>query len=282
MTPFEQFKRDIETELLSHPVIRANAYPRWFRWGGADERQVADLLIQFSVFSNHFLVVQAKRLVMAATEEGERCARDILMNECGVALDRETGSPEGRRFTAANAHINWLREAGDALGLDRRRLGRWSEAHPATRAFLRGLDRTYASPDPMIGAGASFAVESWAAFGLGGGPQAEAENFWRQLIAGLEGFNRARAARGERELPLGFFKYHAELESGHGAAVWRELREGFDSPGFKPRRFLEGGRKALDAVHAFWEGLDASRRRLAPKARRDSAVEGVNIAQWAF
>jgi hypothetical protein len=264
VSPLASFKERIRRELLAHPVVVDNAYTRWFSRGEAADAQVEDLILQFSVFSNHFLVAQAKRLTNAPTEEAERGARFVLMSECGVRLDADTGSAEGGVFRTADAHINWLREAGAALGLDARRLGRWSCGTPATRAFLEALDRTYGSRDAWIAAGASFAVESWAAFGIGCGPELEARNFWRELIAGMEAYNRAREAAGRETLPLGFFRWHFELESGHRANVDRELEESFCDPGFSPERFLAGGREALDAVHVFWKGLDAARRG-APK-----------------
>lgn len=280
MKNFDAFKQVIERELLSHPVVRENPFTSWFKRGEASDEQVRDLVLQFSVFSNHFLVVQAKRMVFAQTEEGERCARNILMNECGVGLDRGTGSPEGRSFASANAHINWLRGLGNALSMPPRELGRWENGSAATKAFLRGLDRTYGSRDAAVGAGASFAVESWAAFGLGHAPELEARNFWKELIAGLKGHNARRVAEGLPTLPLHFFEYHFALESGHGANVWAELGQSFGTPGFSPARFIDGGKKALDAVHAFWKGLDQSRRRLETSRREDLA--GINVAQWAF
>src|SRR5262249_42542410 len=134
----------------------------------------------------------------------------------------------GRTFSTRNAHINWLREVGKALGLDPRAFGRWDTGSDATHAFLDGLDRTYGSRDGVVGAGASFAIETWAASGIGEGAERESCNFWKELIAGLEAFNRReRAAKGLRPLPLGFFRWHFELEGGHGASVWRELDESF-------------------------------------------------------
>ncbi len=247
-------------ELFTHPVITDNPYTAWFSRGGADEKQVAELLVQFSVFSNHFLILQVKRMVNAGTLEGERCARNILMNECGVGLDPRTGSVEGRTFSTGNAHLNWLRQAGAALGLEAMQLGRWEAGSRATHQFLEGLDKTYGSHDGMVGAGASFAIETWAASGLGAGSELEAGNFWRQLIRGLEIFNGGREEKGLKPVPLGFFKYHAEIESGHGANVWRELEQTCGHASFDARRFLDGRRKALDAIAVFWHGLDAHRR----------------------
>lgn len=282
MADFAEFRRTIEREFLRHPVVLQNPYTAWFKQGLAQEEQVQDLVVQFSVFSNHFLVVQVKRMVNASTEEGERCARTILMNECGVSIDPKTGSAEGRTFSTANAHLNWLREVGSHLGLGPMDLGRWEKGSPSTQRFLEGLDRTYGSRDGRTGAGASFAIENWAAHGIGQGPERESRNFWKELISGLEGHNRrVRLPQGRRPLPLGFFQYHFEIESGHGAGVWRELEETFHSPGFDPRRFLKGGRAALDAIHTFWLGLDQSRRRLDERGQ-DRVLAGINVEQWAL
>lgn len=270
----------IREEFFDHPVITRNAYTEWFSRGEADEDQVAELLMQFSVFSNHFLTVQVKRMVNAGTLEGEACARNILLNELGVALDQRTASPEGRRFHAANAHLNWLREAGAALGLPATELGKWANGSAATHKFLDGLDRTYGSRDGNVGAGASFAIETWAAFGIGAGPELEARNFWRQLLTGLEKFNAKRAAAGAKQVPLGFFRFHFEVESAHGAGVWKELEQTRSTPGFDARRFLQGGRRALDAIHTFWQGLDESRRRA--QSETESVLAAVNVAQWAL
>lgn len=274
MNDFDAFKDVLRREFFDHPVITDNRYTAWFAQGDATEEDVSELLLQFSVFSNHFLVAQVKRLVNAGTLEGERCARAILVNECGVALDRE-GSPEGKTFTARNAHLNWLRECAEPLGLSPVELGKWDNGSEATREFLDGLDRTYGSRDGMIGAGASFAIETWAAFGIGSGPELEARNFWRQLIVGLEAFNARRAAAGRTPLPLHFFKFHFQMEAGHGANVWHELEQIFGQPGFDERKFLRGGRQALEAIHTFWKGLDAQRREHA------DVTADVNVAQWA-
>lgn len=280
MKDFSSFRERLERELLTHRVIHQNPYTSWFKRGAAEHEQVVDLITQFAVFSNHFLVAQVKRLVFSQTEEGERCARAILVSECGVGMDPATGSAEGRTFSAANAHINWLRETGAALGLRAMELGRWPTASAATKSFLRSLERSYGSADECVGAGASFAIESWAAFGIGHAPELEARNFWKELIAGLEAHNRLkRAPLGLAALPLGFFQYHFALESGHGAGVWAELEAAFRRPGFSHSRFLRGGKQALDAIERFWLGLDESRR--AAERRERDCLSGINVAQWA-
>lgn len=274
---FAAFRETIARELLQHAVIRANPYTEWFKRGEANHEQLVDLITQFSVFSNHFLVAQVRRMVFADTEEGERCARNILMSECGVGLDPRSGSCEGKSFATANAHINWLRECGTALGLAPMDLGRWHKANPSTKAFLRALEATYGSADSDVGLGASFSIECWAAFGIGHAPELEAKNFWHELITGLEACNARRVQENLAPVPPGFFKYHFALESGHGANVWAELEESFKRPGFSPSKFLRGGKKALDAINRFWLGLEESRRALESRKSREPEI---NVAQW--
>ncbi|MBI4056189.1 MAG: hypothetical protein HY399_01415 [Elusimicrobia bacterium] len=284
MSTFESFKNTIEKDFFKHPVVTSNPYTQWFKQGWTDTEQLVDLITQFSVFSNHFLVVQVKRMVNASTEEGERSARYILMNECGVSIDSRTGSTEGRVFSTSNAHLNWLREIGALLGLGPMDLGQWEKGSESTHRFLQGLDRTYGNHDGQIGAGASFAIETWAASGIGHGPEAESKNFWKELIVGIEGYNRNhRLPLGLEPLPLGFFQYHFEIESGHGANVWHELEETFHQPGFDPKKFLRGGREALDAIHTFWIGLDQTRKSLErTEVREKDCLAAINVAQWGM
>lgn len=254
----------VEREVYSHEVIRQNAYTKWFKLGQATTPQVIDLVVQFSVFSNHFIPLEAKRMVNSATEEEEKEARAILGNELGVSIDPHSGSIEGHRFSHNSAHIKWLRDIGEMLGLDRNQLGKWSNGTPATHRFLKELEEVYGSPDNNVGSGASFAIESWAGFGIGKGEDAENNNFWKELITGLDGYNKAkRQPSGLPNLNLGFFQFHFELESGHVANVEHELLEIFFSTGFDHEKWFSGAAKALQAIHIFWKGLDEMRIRTA-------------------
>ena len=260
MKDFELFKKKIEREFFQHPVIVNNPYTKWFKTGLANTEQVKDLVLQFSVFSNHFIVVQAKRMVNANTLEGEESARAILLNECGVGMDVKTGSIEQKRFTTQNAHINWLRKIANMLDINPKLIGRWEAGTNATHKFLEGLDKTYGSYDGQIGSGASFAIETWAAFGIGLGEEAESNNFWKELIVGLEGYNkRHRLPNNLPPLPTGFFQYHFETESGHGANVWQELEETFTGKDFNEEKYIKAGKIALESIYTFWVGLDEAR-----------------------
>ncbi len=264
MRNFEKFKKRIQKEFFSHPVIVKNPYTKWFKKGSANTEQVKDLILQFSVFSNHFIVVQAKRMVNAETIEGEISSRAILLNECGVGMNIKTGSIEGQRFTTTNAHINWLRKVAEVLKINPRTVGRWDTGTKATHDFLRGLDKTYGSHDGQIGSGASFAIETWAAYGIGKGKKAESNNFWMELTDGLETYNKKyRTIKNLKPIPLGFFKYHFETEAGHGTNVWNELEETFENPGFNEEKYISSGKIALESIYTFWLGLDETRKKLA-------------------
>ena len=263
MKNFNLLKQRIEKDFFQHPVIVNNPYTKWFKQGNANPEQVKDLILQFSVFSNHFIVVQCKRMVYASTIEGEEAARAILLNECGVGMNVKTGSIEGQKFTTPNAHLNWLRKMADTLNIPSNVIGRWETGTESTHKFLNGLDKTYGSLDGVIGAGASFAIETWAAFGIGETPEKESNNFWDELVVGLETYNaKHRVPKNLPSVPTGFFKYHFETEAGHGVSVWKELEETFAQPGFDEEKYIKSGKIALDSIYTFWLGLDETRKKL--------------------
>jgi hypothetical protein len=268
MKEIASLREELTAGVYAHEVIRWNPYTKWFKKGEANTAQVIDLIVQFSVFSNHFIPLEAKRMVNAATEEEEKEARAILGSEIGVSIDAATGNIEGHRFSHNAAHIKWLRDVGEMLGLDRNQLGKWAMGSEATHLFLKQLEEVYGSPDNNVGAGASFAIESWAGYGIGKGKELESNNFWRELIVGLEGYNeRHRETLGLLPLNIGFFKFHFGLETGHVANVEHELAEVFLRRDFDRQLWLSGAMQALDAILIFWKGLDETRLKLA----KDSA-----------
>ena len=50
-------------------------FTRWFREGRASEAQVKDLILQFSVFSNQFLLAQLQKTINADSVEGMRASK---------------------------------------------------------------------------------------------------------------------------------------------------------------------------------------------------------------
>ena len=78
MKSVASLREDLTAVVFAHEVIQRNPYTKWFKLGEANTEQVVDLVVQFSVFSNHFIPLEAKRMVNAATEEEEKEARAIL------------------------------------------------------------------------------------------------------------------------------------------------------------------------------------------------------------
>ena len=258
---FDEFWKAIQTEIHEHPVITNNNYCKWFKKGEFTKTQLIDLFKQFAVFSKWFLLVQMMRLLNAADLDAETHARYILANELGVKIHPD-GSAEDQPFKTSWAHINWLRDTAKNIGLDSNGLGSWESASPSTRTFILGLEDTYGSKDGEAGRGASYAIETWAAWGLGQGEEAESNNFWKELITGIETYNRNNQHIGEAPIPLDFFLFHFNSEKGHGDNVLEELKESFLKPDFDGDKFIRAGKQALEAIHTFWLGLDQSRREL--------------------
>src|SRR5215204_775215 len=77
-TAFLRFRARIESELLKHRVITANRYTAWFSKGEQSEEQIRAFVVQFSVFSNQFLIAQLNKAINADTLEGMRASKEIL------------------------------------------------------------------------------------------------------------------------------------------------------------------------------------------------------------
>lgn len=254
----------IEQELLPHEVIVANRYTRWFSDGVLDLEDTRHFVQQFSVFSNFFIVAQLLKTINAPTLEAMHASKEILMNELGVSFHspkkRETvvqnsaqmdesvefsGTVDGSIFRFSAAHFEWLLHIAAVLGLEFRDLGKRKHGTQSTLHFCDELARIYGSDDSSVALGASFAVENWAAAG-----------FWKELIRGLNKFKTREAP----DLPLGFFVWHDRVEDQHARHTWEELEEDFfSSAELNENGFIRGGVEMLDAVLAFWNGLDADR-----------------------
>jgi hypothetical protein len=274
---WERFFERIRRTVFEHPVVTGNAYCNWFAQGRASREQVRDLCQQFSVFSNLFIVAQLLKTINAPTLEQARESKEILANELGVVfhggrtspiqerpvdadqIDRmgdpelvsTEGTVDGGTFKFNAAHFEWLLQFARPLDLNFDDLGKRKHGTPSTVFFCDELARLYGSDDPDIAEGASFAVEHWAAAG-----------FWKQLIHGLDAYR-------DRECPdlrLAFFTWHDRVEDQHAAHTMAELCDAYKRPGFDEEKFLQGAAEMLDGVKVFWEGLDATRRRLAVTA----------------
>ena len=262
---FAAFVQRCNEELMTHRVITDNKYCRWFAKGEATRENVRHFVVQFSVFSNLFLVAQLLKVINAGSLEGMRASKEILANEIGVifnkkgTVDEDTedtdregdpeivsteGSVDGGTFRFRAAHFEWLLNMGEVLGLGFNDMGKRRHGTPATIFFCDQLTAIYGNEDPNIAEGASFAVENWAAAG-----------FWKQLVAGLEAFRQGEGL----DLPLAFFTWHDRIEDQHAGHVMDELEELYFTAEFAEEKFMKGGREMLDGVQAFWTGLNEHR-----------------------
>ena len=233
------FRERVDALVAAHPVVTANPFTRAFARGDATRDDVRTLAVQFSVFSHLFLEAQLRKALNAPTLESYRAAKEILMNELGVVFGRD-GSVDGSRFRFDAGHFEWLARFCAVLGLGFDEIGKRRLGTPATLAFCDALIEVYGGDDPSAAAGASYAIEHWAAAG-----------FWKELIVGLRAF-KARACP---DLPLSFWTFHDALEEQHAEHTADELGAAMSEPGFDEAKFLAGARAVLDATYGFWEGL---------------------------
>ena len=266
---FDAFKQTIDERFMHHPVVTSNAYTQWFAHGEMPVDHLRRFAIEFSVFSNQFLLAALNRVINADSLHAARESKEILMNELGVIYnkggnEREAGPPlanedkegdpalvstegtvDGGKFRFQAAHFEWLLRFGQSLGLTFEDMGKRRHGSRSTLHFCDELFRLYGSDDYNEAMGAAFAVENWAAAG-----------FWKELIAGLERLKATHVP----EMPLAFFTWHDKIEEQHKAHVWDELRECYESPKFREAPFLTAGVTMLDGVKVFWDGLDKMRR----------------------
>jgi len=265
---FLAFQQRINEELLQHRVITNNHYTAWFRLGQQTREQVTAFIVQFSVFSNQFLVAQLQKTINADTLESMRVSKEILVNEIGVLFNAEQsdksakadkptqdvdgptiteGSVDGGIFRFRTAHFEWLMTIAARLGLGFADVGRRCHGTPATLYYCDELIRLYGHEDYRTSQAASYAVENWAAAG-----------FWNELSEGLERYNK----RTGPELPLGFFTWHSRIESQHALHTQEELEELYFDRDIDEDDFIRVGNEMLDGVAAFWDGLDEQRRHI--------------------
>ena len=237
------FRRSVASSIENHPIVRDNRYTAWLSRGEATVDELRAFTVQFSVFSHLFIEAQLRKCINAPDRQSYRAGKEILLNELGVVF-APSGSVEGGTFRFSAGHFEWLAHFAEALGLQWGDIGKRSHGTPETLAFCDALMERYGSSDPSTAAGASYAIEHWAAAG-----------FWKDLIAGL----RLVKARRLPSLPLGFWTWHDALEEQHAAHTDDELREAFVSSSFSTDRFIASGRAMLDAIAGFWNGLEATR-----------------------
>ena len=113
------FKTRIDRALMLHPVVVDNAYTRWFATGELSLEQLRDFTVQFSVFSNQFLLAALNRVITADALHAARESKEILMNEPGRHLQRRRQSQ--RRLRAVERHGPRRRPSAGVYRRHRRR-----------------------------------------------------------------------------------------------------------------------------------------------------------------
>jgi len=252
------FRERLDREVLQHAVIRANPYTAWFKQGDFTAVQARAFLVQFSVFSNQFLVAQLQKVLNAETIDEMRASKEILANEIGVGfrgnesdavLGSTQGSVEGGTFRFRAAHFELLARMARQFGLDFADIGKRRFGTGATLHFCDELQRLYAHEDYQVAAAASWAIENWAAAG-----------FWDELVAGWKRYGER--VQGE-PFDMGFFTWHARIEANHAQHTQDELAQILKDHYIDEDRFIKNANLMLDAVLVFWRGLDFQRAALA-------------------
>jgi hypothetical protein len=266
----KEFFQKVDEIFLQHSVVKKNDYTKWFAHGEFSLEHLRFFTVQFSVFSNFFLVAQLKKMINAETVEEMRSAKEILANEIGVIFKHPSkhgkiveemesntkqekehddttpdvvgtmGSIEGGTFRFQAAHFEWLVHFGESLGLTFQDLGKRKVGTASTLHFCDQLEIFYGSEDFSTACGASYAIEHWAAAG-----------FWKELIQGLQTFK----TKHHRSLPMGFFKWHDLIEEQHAHHTQDELERLLERSDFDQEKFLYGGQQVLKALEIFWKGL---------------------------
>ncbi len=243
----EAFSQKVQQLVESHPIVQHNAFTSSFSQGNADIDELKHFTVQFSVFSHLFIEAQLRKCINSLDLESYRAGKEILMNELGVIFTKD-GSVNGGKFKFDAGHFEWLADFASHIGLSFNQIGKPSQGTQATREFCQALMTWYGSDDWSVAAGASHAIEHWAAAG-----------FWKELICGLKKIKTTRIP----ELPLGFWVWHDQIEDQHAAHTDDELSMIFNRDGFCQESFLKGAQAILDAVQIFWEGLEADKMKLA-------------------
>lgn len=266
---FLRFRSRLERELLNHRVITANRYTGWFSGGEQNGAQIKAFVVQFSVFSNQFLIAQLNKMVNADSLEGMRASKEILANELGVTFRKADearpasagrpagfdpdhagteGSVQGGLFHFEAGHFEWLWTIAKHLGLRFDELGHRRHGTPPTLLFCDRLIRLYGGENYEISQAASYAVENWAAAG-----------FWKELIRGFKRYNDKHGTH----IPTGFFVWHDRLEAQHARHTQEELEDYYFQSALDEDAFIRYGNEMLDGVAAFWDGLEEQRITLA-------------------
>jgi hypothetical protein len=286
---FDAFKQIIEQKFMGHPVVTRNEYTAWFAHGEMPLDHLRQFTVQFSVFSNQFLLAALNRVINADTLQSARESKEILMNELGVIYNKGGNGNESRDAARGDGpHARQPRLGpGGAPQLNNDKEGdpalvstegtvdggkfRFQAAHfEWILHFAESLGLTFddlgkrrhGTPSTLTFCDELFRLYGSDDYNEGMGAAFAVENwaaagFWKELISGLEKIKAAEVP----QMPLAFFTWHDKIEDLHKSHVWDELRECYQSPKFHEEPFISAGVKMLDGVKVFWDGLNDLRQR---------------------
>jgi hypothetical protein len=227
---FEALLLAIRTQIIGHPIVSNNVYLR--RFGkGVTFLQARHEIQQFSIFAHRFDVAQGLLVVEAPTREAYWERLKILLNEKGCAYRNGFDGDLAGTWNPKHVHFGWLLNMAEGLGLEFEEVGKISFATLGTKAFVDATFKYYASSDPNIQAGASMAIENWAA------------NFlWTPWLSGMRKLNATLT----RKINLGYLSYHEKEEQHHSQATIDELLQNFTQDWFDADSFLQGATGILN------------------------------------
>ena len=217
-----EFERAVARSIDRHPIVSNNEYTKWFARGEATREELRDFTVQFSVFSHLFIEAQLRKCINAPDLQSYRAGKEILLNELGVTF-APSGSVEGGTFHFTAGHFEWLAHFAATLDLGWSEIGKRRLGRASTLDFCDALMSWYSAEDESTAAGASYAIEHWAAAG-----------FWKELIAGLRAIKKSRIP----ELPLGFWTWHDALEEKPGDTAGENVRLARSGIGRNPHRLV--------------------------------------------
>ena len=252
------FLKRINNELLNHEVIINNKFIKLWAKNILTKKDITNFIIQFSVFSNQFLIAQLQKVINSDTLEAARESKEILANEIGVIFKSKRkldelynndidsnlvstkGSVDGGTYRFSAAHFEWIYKIAKKLDLKYNDIGRRCHGYKSTLYFCDKLIQLYGGSNYNIALACSYAIENWAAAG-----------FWKELIHGLKKYNSTT----DDKLPLSFFIWHDKIEDQHAEHTQEELEEIYFTKKINEDEFIEYGNKMLDAVLVFWDGM---------------------------
>jgi hypothetical protein len=230
------------SSVIMHPIIANNLYLRRFA-RGVTEAQARFELQQFSIFAHHFDVAQTQLVVNAPTLEAYMERLQVLLNEKGIPYQNGFEGELTGCWDVKHVHFMWLNDMAVGLGLRFEEVGKKKHALAGTLQFVDATFKYYATDDLSSMIGSAFAIENWAGNYL-----------WTPWISGMKQLNEGRRARGEREVKLGYLKYHEAEERHHSQATIDELLQHFQEDWFDASKFLESAVGILDeGVRPYYE-----------------------------